>query len=109
MKPSAAWKTRCGLSWFDLRDLYERQLKEFQEAYCEALLELRARESWPLCSVKTTNCRRGSTWITSGLHLCVLNQVVSQVRGFVVYLLLPQYQGCTEVVCAFGRVSHGDN
>lgn len=30
----------------DLREQYERQLKELQEAYGEAMLELRARKKW---------------------------------------------------------------
>ena len=31
----------------EIRELYEKQLKDLQEAYGEAMLELRARESWP--------------------------------------------------------------
>ncbi|WP_209319545.1 transposase [Salmonella enterica] len=31
----------------DIREQYEKQLKELQEAYGEAMLELRARKSWP--------------------------------------------------------------
>ncbi len=30
----------------DLREQYERQLKDLQEAYGEAMLELRARKKW---------------------------------------------------------------
>jgi hypothetical protein len=30
----------------DVREQYERQLKELQEAYGEAMLELRARKKW---------------------------------------------------------------
>ncbi len=30
----------------DIREQYEKQLKDLQEAYGEAMLELRARKSW---------------------------------------------------------------
>jgi len=33
----------------DVREQYERQLKELQEAYGEAMLELRARKKWRPC------------------------------------------------------------
>ncbi len=37
----------------DVREQYERQLKELQEAYGEALLELRARKKWHPCWART--------------------------------------------------------
>lgn len=33
----------------DVREQYERQIKELQEAYGEAMLVLRARKSWRPC------------------------------------------------------------
>lgn len=33
----------------DVREQYERQLKDLQEAYGEAMLEIRARKSWHPC------------------------------------------------------------
>jgi len=42
-RPSAGWRTRYGPS-LDVREQYERQIKELQEAYGEAMLELRARK-----------------------------------------------------------------
>lgn len=44
----------------EIREQYERQLKELQEAYGEAMLKLRARKSCPLCSARTTDSRRCS-------------------------------------------------
>ena len=40
------------------------QLKELQEAYGEAMLELRARIKLPPCSARTTDSRRCLTGIT---------------------------------------------
>lgn len=37
----------------DVRGQYERQLKELQEAYGEAMLELRARKLWRPCWART--------------------------------------------------------
>ena len=37
----------------DVREQYERQLKELQEAYGEAMLELRARKNWRPCWART--------------------------------------------------------
>jgi transposase-like protein len=40
----------------EIREQYEKQLKDLQEAYGEAMLELRARKSWwPLWSGRTDN------------------------------------------------------
>lgn len=39
---SAAWRTHCGPN--HVREQYERQLKDLQEAYGEAMLEIRARK-----------------------------------------------------------------
>ena len=40
----------------DIREQYEKQLKDLQEAYGEAMLELRARKSWrPSWSGRTGN------------------------------------------------------
>ncbi len=44
MRASAGWRMRCGPSLSRFREEYERQLKELQEAYGEAMLELRARK-----------------------------------------------------------------
>lgn len=44
MTASAAWRMRCGANPLDLKDQYERQIKDLQEAYGEAMLELRARK-----------------------------------------------------------------
>src|SRR5687767_2997012 len=41
----------------DLRDQYEKQLKEPQEAYGEAMLELRVRKNWSLCWARTRSDR----------------------------------------------------
>lgn len=38
----------------DIKEQYERQLKEFQEAYGEAMLEIRARKSLNRCWGKRT-------------------------------------------------------
>lgn len=35
-----------GVALTDIREQYEKQLKDLQEAYGEAMLELRARKSW---------------------------------------------------------------
>lgn len=43
MMPSGAWRMRCGPTPQDVREQYERQLKDLQEAYGEAMLELCAR------------------------------------------------------------------
>ena len=48
----------------DIREQYEKQLKELQEAYGEAMLELRARKKLPPCSARTTDSRRCSAGIT---------------------------------------------
>lgn len=37
----------------DVREQYARQLKDLQEAYGEAMLELRARKSWQPCWART--------------------------------------------------------
>lgn len=37
----------------DVREQYERQLKDLQEAYGEAMLELRARKNWRSCWART--------------------------------------------------------
>ncbi len=37
----------------DVREPHERQLKDLQDAYGEAMLEIRARKSWPLCWERT--------------------------------------------------------
>lgn len=37
----------------DVREHYERQFKELQEAYGEAILEIRARKNWPPCLART--------------------------------------------------------
>ena len=44
MMPNAAWRMRCAPITQDMREQYEKQLKELQEAYGEAMLELRARK-----------------------------------------------------------------
>ena len=41
----------------DLKEQYERQIKDFQEAYGEAMLELRARKNRSPCWARTTNDR----------------------------------------------------
>ncbi len=41
-----AWRTRCAPIRSDIREQYERQLKDLQEAYGEAMLELRARKKY---------------------------------------------------------------
>lgn len=38
----------------DVREQYERQIKELQEAYGEAMLELRARKKLATCSPRLT-------------------------------------------------------
>jgi hypothetical protein len=43
-RPKGAWKTPCGQNPLEIKEQYERQLKELQEAYGEAMLELRARK-----------------------------------------------------------------
>lgn len=42
----------------DIREQYEKQLKELQETYGEAMLELRARKNWPSCWARTTTDSR---------------------------------------------------
>jgi transposase-like protein len=37
----------------DVREQYKRQLKDLQEAYGEAMLELRARKNWRPCWART--------------------------------------------------------
>ena len=41
---SGAWKNALRAKPEDVREQYERQLKDLQEAYGEAMLELRARK-----------------------------------------------------------------
>ncbi len=41
----------------DVKEQYERQLKELQEAYGEAMLELRARKKWRPCWARKTSNR----------------------------------------------------
>lgn len=41
----------------DVRDQYERQLKDLQEAYGEAMLELRARKNCSPCWARTSRDR----------------------------------------------------
>ncbi|TWI93954.1 hypothetical protein IQ03_04355 [Gemmobacter caeni] len=43
MMPSGAWRTPC-VRTLEIREQYEKQLKDLQEAYGEAMLELRARK-----------------------------------------------------------------
>ncbi len=38
---------------YDVREQCDRQLKDLQEAYGEAMLEIRARESWLRCWERT--------------------------------------------------------
>ena len=45
----------------DIREQYERQLKELQEAYDEAMLKIRARKSCHPCWAKTRNDYLSST------------------------------------------------
>jgi len=42
----------------DVKEQYERQLKDLQEAYSEAMLELRARKSCKPCWVRTRSDSR---------------------------------------------------
>ena len=48
MTRSAEWRVPCGRtrSTLDIREQYEKQLKDLQEAYGEAMLELRARKKY---------------------------------------------------------------
>ncbi len=39
----------------DIREQYEKQLKDLQEAYGEAMLELRSRKNTRPCRMRTTN------------------------------------------------------
>ncbi len=40
----------------EIKEQYERQLSDLQQAYGEAMLELRARKSWPPCwATRTRN------------------------------------------------------
>ena len=48
----------------DIREQYEKQLKELQEAYGEAMLELRARKKLASLSARTTDSLRCSAGIT---------------------------------------------
>ena len=41
----------------DVREQYEKQLKELQEAYGEAMLELRVRKNWSPCWARTRSDR----------------------------------------------------
>ena len=50
----------------DIKEQYERQLKELQEAYGEAMLELRARKSTRPCYAKRT---RNDPWDTAGFEI----------------------------------------
>jgi hypothetical protein len=40
------WRTRCAPTLSEVRQSYEKQLKELQVAYGEAMLELRARKKF---------------------------------------------------------------
>ncbi|CAJ0783585.1 hypothetical protein R8510_05150 [Ralstonia chuxiongensis] len=41
----------------DVKEQYERQIKDLQEAYGEAMLELRSRKNCSPCWARTTNDR----------------------------------------------------
>lgn len=41
----------------DLKDQYERQIKDLREAYREAMLKLRARKNYSACWARTTSDR----------------------------------------------------
>lgn len=52
----------------DLKEQYERQIKDLQEAYGEAMLELRARKNCSPCWARTTNDRDDPPGTASRRH-----------------------------------------
>lgn len=59
----------------DLKEQYERQIKDLQEAHGEAMLELRARKCSP-CRVRTTNDRDDPPGTAGRRHYCLDLEVV---------------------------------
>ena len=65
----------------DVREQYEKQLKDLQEAYGEAMLELRARKNYSPCWARTRSDRDDPPG-TPGRRLQCLDQpAVSLVRS----------------------------
>ncbi|HEY6094693.1 MAG TPA: hypothetical protein VIU93_07050 [Gallionellaceae bacterium] len=73
----------------DVREQYERQLKELQEAYGEAMLELRAREKLRPCWARTRNDRDDLPGPAGRRSYCVDQQAVSVVLHSTPGRLLP--------------------
>lgn len=65
----------------DVREQYERQLKELQEAYGEAMLELRARKLWRPCWARTRPDGLDPAGTVGGRHSGLDGEAVPLVRA----------------------------
>jgi len=93
----------------DVREQYEKQLKDLQEAYGEAMLELRARKLCSPCWARTRR-DRGSPAGTQGRRLRGLDQqAVPVVRHRQAQRVLQADQGAARCEAGTGRADQGDD
>lgn len=77
----------------DLRQQYERQLKELQEAYGEAMLELRARKKCSPCWARTRSDRDDPPGTAGRRHHRLDQQIVPVVRSPPAHGVFPPCEG----------------
>lgn len=77
----------------DVREQYERQLKDLQEAYGEAMLELRARKNCGPCWARTRSDRDDPPGTAGRRHYRLDQQTVPVVRGATTHRVLPASEG----------------
>lgn len=91
----------------DVREQYERQLKDLQEAYGEAMLEIRARKSWHPCWARTRPDGHDPAGTAVGQVGSVDGQAVPLIRGGTAKRVLPPDQGAADGQAASGRANQG--
>jgi len=80
----------------DVREQYERQLKNLQEAYGEAMLELRARKLWRPCWARARPDGHDPAGTAGRRHPCFDGAAVPLVRAATADGVLPADQGAPE-------------
>lgn len=91
----------------DVREQYERQLKDLQEAYGEAMLELRARKNCSPCWARTRNDRDDPPGTAGRRHHRLDLQAVLLVWCAQAHRVLPPSQGRAKVAGSIGGTDQG--
>lgn len=73
----------------EVREQYERQLRELQGAYGETMLQLRARKNCSPCWARTRSNREEPPGTADRRHHRLDQQIVSVVRGNMAHCVLP--------------------